>query len=70
MSVFSDRPRWSGYATQSIPWQRGYEWAYDRGPHAELGCTEALEEWGYGFDEPEAAEFERGVEFAQGEIQE
>lgn len=56
----SDEPkRWSGYTTQTEAWQRGYEWAYDRGEHAELGHIEAAEAWGYEFDSSEAEQFER-----------
>lgn len=59
--------RWSGYHTQSEPWQRGYEWAYDRGEHGHLDHIEAAEAYGYDFLSAEAEQFEKGANFAQAE---
>ncbi len=57
--------RWSGYATQSEAWQRGYEWAYSRGEHAGKGCIEASEAYGYDFTSTDGTQFSFGAKFAQ-----
>jgi hypothetical protein len=58
--------RWSGYDKQSEAWQRGYDWSYGVGEHAELGLMDYIEIW-YDQDAPEALELEKGVDFAQAE---
>lgn len=65
MSELSAAPRWSGFGSQSLAWQRGYDWAYDRGPHAELGSIEASEAWGYDFLDTNDEQFTAGAKFAQ-----
>lgn len=48
---------------QSEAWNRGLDWAYDIGPHHELGIIEACDAWGYDFDSAEADQFERGASY-------
>ena len=57
--------KWSGYATQSEAWRKGYDWA--RSPVCDLPIDEAIDAAGYDFDTPEEAEFMMGAEFAQRE---
>lgn len=67
----SEEPkRWSGWATQSKPWQDGYDWGADIGPHCNLGAIEAAEAAGYDFDSPEDHQWQAGAEFALNEVAE
>jgi hypothetical protein len=68
--VLHTYPKWSGYDTQPLAWQRGYDWAYDRGEHWQLGCIEAAEAYGYDFDGEDDKLFTAGCEFAQREQEE
>lgn len=65
--IVSENQRWSGYSTQSKAWQQGYDWERGQGPHADLDIFEAMEACGYDLDAPEADDFEKGAEFAQGD---
>lgn len=61
--------RWSGYASQSEPWRRGYDWAQGHGPQAELDCFDAPGAFGYAFDSWQDRDFASGADFAQNEAQ-
>ena len=46
-----------------IPWHRGYEWAQDKGPHADKDSFAAIEAFGWGLNTPESLQFDAGADF-------
>ncbi len=60
--------RWSGYASQSEAWRHGYDWARSEGPYGEGSNFDAIEALGYDFVGPESDDFDKGSEFALGEM--
>lgn len=59
-----EKPRWSGYETQSPAWKAGYDWATDRGDYFHLDALEASEAAGIAIDDEVGnAEWEKGAEF-------